>query len=189
MYLPKTRDIFQKSLLYLSWKKHLIFQCRTSRNKRRAKTYAFNNKSTKQLLEVPDLIRKSSVIACEAHTFAENLIKPCMLDAMKILQGKSGYHKPENLPLSNNAVSRRLDYMGLYIKSELCSRLQQVNFFCLQIDESTVVVGLAVLLAFVCYFYDADIQDMFLCKTLPTSTTEEEIFEISNSFTCESKIP
>ena len=62
--------------------------------------------------------------------------------------------------------------MGMYIKSEVCSRLQQVDFFCLQLDESTDVAGLAVLLAFVRYVYDGDIQeDLFLCKTLPTSTT------------------
>ena len=58
-----------------------------------------------------------------------------------------------------------------------------------QLDESTDVAGLAVLLAFVRYVYDGDIQeDLFLCKTLPTSTTEE-IFKILDTFMSENKIP
>ena len=48
----------------------------------------------------------------------------------------------------------------------------QVDFFCLQLDESTDVAGLAVLLASVRYVNGGDIQeDLFLCKTLPTSMT------------------
>ena len=50
--------------------------------------------------------------------------------------------------------------------------------------------GLVVLLAFVRYVYDRDIQeDLFLCKTLPTSTTGEEIFNILDTFMSENKIP
>ena len=52
------------------------------------------------------------------------------------------------------------------------------------------MAGLAVLLAFVRYVYDGDIQeDLFLCKTLPTSTTGEEIFKILDTFMSENKIP
>ena len=146
--------------------------------------------STEKLLEVSYLISKRIAIAGEAHTIAEDLIKPCMLEAARILLNKSDHQKLDSIPLSNSSVSRRVDDMGMYLKSEVCSRLQQVDFFCLQLDESTDVAGLAVLLAFVHYVYDGDIQeDLFLCKTLPTATTGEEIFKILDTFMSENKIP
>ena len=50
------------------------------------------------------------------------------------------------------------------------------------------MAGLAVFLAFVRYVYDGDIQeDLFLCKTLPTSTGEE-IFKILDTFMSENKV-
>ena len=49
---------------------------------------------------------------------------------------------------------------------------------------------LAVLLAFFRYIDVGDIQeDLFLCKTLPTSTKREEIFKILDRFLSENKIP
>ena len=112
------------------------------------------------------------------------------LEAAKILLNRSDHQKLESIPLSNSSVSRRIDDMGMYIKSEVCSRLQQVDFFCLQLDEWTDVAGLAVLLAFVRYVYDGEIQeDLFFCKTLPTSTTGGEIFKILDTFMSENKIP
>ena len=73
------------------------------------------------------LISKRIAIAGEAHTIAEDLIKPCMLEAARILLNKSDHQKLESIPLSNSSVSRRIDDMGMYIKSEVCSRLQQVD--------------------------------------------------------------
>ncbi|XP_077972733.1 zinc finger BED domain-containing protein 5-like [Styela clava] len=145
----------------------------------------FNDK----LLEVSYLESRRIAMAGEAHTIAEKLIKPSILDAVKILLGESESKKPESIPLSNNTVSRRIDHMGIYIKYEVCSRLQKCDFFCLQIDESTDVAGLAVLLAFVRYAYEGDIQeDLLMCKTLPTYTTGEEIFRTLDSFMSENEI-
>ena len=110
--------------------------------------------STEKLLEVSYLISERIAIAGEAHRIAKDLIKPCMFEAAKILLNKSVHQKLESIPLSNSSVSRRIDDLGMYIKSELCSHLQQVNLFCLQLDESTDLAGLAVLLAFVRYVYD-----------------------------------
>ncbi|XP_077969306.1 zinc finger BED domain-containing protein 5-like [Styela clava] len=148
-------------------------------------TTTFNDK----LLEVSYLVSQRIAMAGEAHTIAEKLIKPSILDAVKILLGESDSKKLESIPLSNNTVSRRIDHMGIYIKYEVCFRLQKCDFFCLQIDESTDVAGLAVLLAFVRYAYEGDIQeDLLMCKTLPTYTTGEEIFRALDSFMSENEI-
>ena len=57
-------------------------------------------------------------------------------------------------------------------------------------DESTDVAGLGMLLAFVHYVYNADVQeDLLLCKTLTTFTPGDEIFEILDLFMNENGIP
>ena len=71
--------------------------------------------STEKLLEVSYLISKRIAIAGEARTIAEDLIKPCMLEAAKILFNKSVHQKLESIPLSNSSVSRRIDDMEMYI--------------------------------------------------------------------------
>ena len=169
----------------------LFFMARLREVKDMQKVIYLTTFSTKKLLEVSCLISKRIAIAGEAHTIiTKDLIKPCMLEVAKILLNKSDHQKLESIPLSNSSVSCRIDDTGMYIKSEVCSRLQQVDFFCLQLDESTDVAGLAVLLAFVLYVYDGDIQeDLFLRKTLPTSTTGEEIFKTLETFMNENKIP
>nr|XP_039269982.1 zinc finger BED domain-containing protein 5-like [Styela clava] len=119
-------------------------------------TTTFNDK----LLEVSYLVSQRIAMAGEAHTIAEKLIKPSILDAVKILLGESESKKLESIPLSNNTI-----------------------------DESTDVAGLAVLLAFVRYAYEGDIQeDLLMCKTLPTYTTGEEIFRALDSFMNENEI-
>ena len=84
----------------------------------------------KNIFRISYLISKRIALAVEAHTIAKNLIKPCILEAVKILLSKNNNQKLESIPLSNNTVSHHIDDMGMYIKSEVGSRLQQVNFFC-----------------------------------------------------------
>ena len=121
------------------------------------------------------------------HTIVENLIKIYTLEAAKILLSENDYQKLESISLSDNTVSRRIDDIGMYIKSELYSRLHQVNIFCLQIDESTDVTGLAVLLTFVSYVDNEKI--CFYAMLLTSFTIREEILKILDLFMNENKIP
>ena len=108
----------------------LFFKARLREVKDMQKVIHSTTFSTKKLLEVSYLISKRIAIAGEAHAIAEDLIKPCILEAAKILLNKSDHQKLESIPLSNSSVSRRIDNMEMYEKSEVCSRLQQVDFFC-----------------------------------------------------------
>ncbi|CAG5038897.1 unnamed protein product [Parnassius apollo] len=120
--------------------------------------------------------------AGEAHNIAENLIKPCVLDITKcMLDEKSAKHL-STVPLSNNTVSRRIHDLASYVKQELVARLQKTRF-ALQMDESTDVTGLAILLVIVRYPYERSFEeDMLMCLPLPTNTTGEEIFNKINIF-------
>ncbi|GBP53578.1 Zinc finger BED domain-containing protein 5 [Eumeta japonica] len=61
-----------------------------------------------------------------------------------MLDEKSAKHL-STVPLSNDTVSRRIHDLASYVKQELVTRLQKTRF-ALQMDESTDVAGLAILL-------------------------------------------
>lgn len=53
----------------------------------------------------------------------------------------------------------------------------------MQLDESTDVAGLSILLVFVRYPFEKSIEeDLFLCAPLETNTTGEEIFKVIDSY-------
>ncbi|KAK9681399.1 hypothetical protein QE152_g38339 [Popillia japonica] len=138
----------------------------------------------KQLLETSNekatkasyLVSYRIAQAGEAHTIAENLIKPCVLDTINcMLDEKSAKHL-STVPLSNDTVLRRIHDLASYVKQKLVTRLQKTRFV-LQMDESTDVAGLAILLVIVRYPHESPFEeDMLLCSSLPTNTTGEEIF-------------
>ncbi|GBP42486.1 Zinc finger BED domain-containing protein 5 [Eumeta japonica] len=141
-------------------------------------TQTINEKAT----EASYLVSYRIAQAGEAHTIAENLIKPCVLDITKcMLDEKSAKHL-STVPLSNDTVSRRIHDLASYVKQELYKRLQKTRF-ALQMDESTDVAGLAILLAIVRYPYESYFEeDMLMCSPLSTNTTEKEIFNEINIF-------
>lgn len=141
-------------------------------------TQTINEKAT----EASYLVSYRIAQAGEAHTIAENLIKPCVLDITKcMLDEKSAKHL-STVPLSNDTVSRRIHDLASYVKQELVTRLQKTRF-ALQMDESTDVAGLAILLVIVRYPYESSFEeDMLMCSPLLTNTTGEEVFNKINIF-------
>ena len=141
-------------------------------------TQTVNEKAT----EASYLVSYRIAQAGEAHTIAEKLIKPCVVDITQcMLDEKSAKHL-STVQLSNDTVSRRIGDLAGYIKQELVARLQN-NKFVLQMDESTDVAGLAVLLVIVRYPYKHSLEeDLLMCSSLPTNTTGEEIFNTINIF-------
>ncbi|GFT26123.1 zinc finger BED domain-containing protein 5 [Trichonephila clavipes] len=141
-------------------------------------TQTINEKAT----EASYLVSYRIAQAGEAHTIAENLIKPCVLDITKcMLDEKSAKHVSTVL-LSNDTVSRRIRDLASCVIQELVTRLQKARFV-LQIDESTNGAGLAILLVIVRYPYENSFEeDMLMCSPLPTNTTREEIFNKINIF-------
>ncbi|XP_072389415.1 zinc finger BED domain-containing protein 5-like [Diabrotica undecimpunctata] len=61
--------------------------------------------------------------------------------------------------------------------------------FALQLDESTYVAGLSILLVFVRYPFKGSIEeDLFLCTPLETNTTGEEIFKVIDNYMTKHRI-
>ncbi|XP_072392402.1 zinc finger BED domain-containing protein 5-like [Diabrotica undecimpunctata] len=152
-----------------------------------------SEESQKTMMHVTQTINEKATVASylvsyhiaqegEAHTIAENLIKPCVLDITKYMLNKKSAKHLSTVPLSNDTVSRRIHDLTSYTKQELVTRLQKTRF-ALQIDESTDVAGLAILLVIVRYPYESSFEeDMLMCSPLATNTTEKEIFNKINTF-------
>uniref|UniRef100_K7FPI3 BED-type domain-containing protein n=1 Tax=Pelodiscus sinensis TaxID=13735 RepID=K7FPI3_PELSI len=115
-------------------------------------------------------------LAEEAHTIGESLIKPCAKDIVMCMLDQESSKKVEAVPLSNNTVTCRIHDLAADIKKELIFRLHLCDAYALQLDESTDVAGLAVLLVFVRYNFNSSIEeDLLLCEFLQTNTTGENI--------------
>ncbi len=93
--------------------------------------------------------------AGKAHTIAENLIKLCAKDLVECMIDKKYVKNIDKVPLSNNSVSRRIHAMSNFCETELIRRVKLASTFSLQMDESTDVAGLAVLLVFVRYIHES----------------------------------
>ena len=65
----------------------------------------------------------------EAHTIAENLIKPCAKDLVESMIGKNYVGNIEAVLLSNSTVSRRISDMAEYCQKEVIKRVKQSPTF------------------------------------------------------------
>lgn len=127
--------------------------------------------------------------AGEAHTIAETLIKPCVEDIVKVMVDDKTAGVVNSIPMSDNTVSRRIYDMAEDVENSLISRLK-ISKFAIQLDESTDVAGLAILMVFVRYsMFESFEEDLLLCKPLPTTTTGAEIFKLIDDYFTENSIP
>lgn len=145
----------------------------------------------KNLLKASYLVSLRIAKQGEAYTIAEKLIKPCTKDLTTCVFGEKFASKVDLVPLSDTTISRRIEDMSYFCEAVLVNRLKNAKCgFTLQMDESTDVAGLAILLVFVRYIHESSFEeDMLFCKALPTQTTGEEIFNLLNAYFEKHSIP
>jgi len=121
--------------------------------------------------------------AGKPHTIAESLIKPSMIEVVSCILGEDAGKKVAAVQCSNNTISDRIHKISDHIEDEFVFRLINCNQFSLQMDESTDVSGLSILLVFARYTHENTIQKgLLICECLKTHTTGEEIFEVLNKY-------
>uniref|UniRef100_K7F206 Uncharacterized protein n=1 Tax=Pelodiscus sinensis TaxID=13735 RepID=K7F206_PELSI len=151
----------------------------------------FHKKSMKSTLSMGSSYEVSKLIAETgySHTVGEKLILPALNSiTSRIYGGKKG-NQLGSLSLSNNTVKRRIEEIAKNIEEMLIHRLQNSQFFALQVDEITDIADAANLMCFVRYDYESSIQDdLLFCKPLPTRTTAADIFKLINDFIIQSDI-
>lgn len=91
-------------------------------------------------------------LAGQVYTVTENLIKRYAVEMATCVMGEESKEKLATVSFSNNTVKRHIQVLSATDK-RLVSRLKSRYAFPLQLDESTDVSGLAVLLALVRYLF------------------------------------
>ena len=123
------------------------------------------------------------ILAGEAHTIAESLIKPVMTEVASCVLDEKSVEKLKSVSLSNNTVARRIDDIASNIETQLISTIRDCDAYALQLDESTDVAGLAILLVFMRYPFDKGIEDdLLLCKSLELRSTGNDMFNLIDNF-------
>ena len=83
--------------------------------------------------------------AKNAHTISENLFLPAVINMCKTVLDGECTKKLQEIPLSNNTISNKIDEISNHIKAQLLERLKQ-TYLAIQLDESTDIAGQAQLL-------------------------------------------
>ncbi len=124
--------------------------------------------------EVAHLVAKAK----KPHTIAESLIRPAAMAICRTMFGDKYASDIEQIPLSDNTISRRITEMATDVKCQLIERIKNGFFFSLQLDESTDISNSSQLLAFVRYRHERKLlEDLLFCSSMEKTCTERDIFE------------
>lgn len=123
------------------------------------------------------------------HTAAENLIFNCIKDAVSCMLGEEHVKKIEKIPLSNNTVSRRIRDMSNYVETSVVEKIKKSPVFSIQVDESTDVANLSILLVIARYLNEnVPEENLLLCYPLTERCTGEDIFHVIQGYFTEHEI-
>ena len=109
----------------------------------------------------------------------ETLLKPCILESVKLVLGEKASQTMKQISLSNNTIKSRIHEMSDNIKSKVLSKIDSSPVFALQLDESTDISNLSQLLVYVRYVADERINEEFLfCRPLETTSKAVDVFQM-----------
>ena len=117
------------------------------------------------------------------HNIGETLLKPCILESVKLVLGEKASQTMKQISLSNDTIKSRIHEMSDNIKSKMLSKIDFSPVFALQLDESTDISNLSHLLVYVRYVADEKINEEFLfCQPLETTSKAVDVFQMLIDF-------
>ncbi|XP_042233739.1 SCAN domain-containing protein 3-like [Homarus americanus] len=124
----------------------------------------------------------------KSHTIWEELMLPAVVEMCEVMIGKEAASQLKSVSLSTDTVRSRIEDMSCDIKSQLVARLQTCHFS-IHLNESTYLSNSAQLIELVRYPWNGHIfEDFFFCKKVTVRATDEEIFNILDTFMRETKM-
>ncbi|XP_022180167.1 zinc finger BED domain-containing protein 5-like [Myzus persicae] len=147
------------------------------------------NSSMKPSQLTRHLITKHSDLKDKDVTFFKRLIENKNKYAVHCMFGEKYVHKINGIPLSNDTVSRRIKDISYDIEETILKDINNSELFSIQVDESTGVAQLAVLLVIARYIKkNESVEGLLLCHPLTGRTTGADIFHAIDSYFAEKKI-
>ena len=146
-----------------------------------------DQKLTEESFVVSQIIAKQK----KAHNIAETVIKSSALTMTRIVLGDKHEKSLKAIPLSNNAVKRRIAAMSEDIKEQVITEINKYVFglFSIQLDESVDVCSVSQLMVFVRYAVGTSVkEELLFCSALNTSTKASDVLEKVYHFFNENKI-
>ena len=67
----------------------------------------------------------------KTHNIGETLLKPCILESVKLVLGEKASQTMKQISLSNDTIKSRIHEMSDNIKSKLLSKIDSFLFFAL----------------------------------------------------------
>ena len=117
------------------------------------------------------------------HNIDETLLKPCILESVKLVLGEKASQTMKQILLSNDIIKSRIHEMSDNIKSKVLSKIDSSPVFALQLDESTDIFNFSQLLVYVRYDADERINEEFLfCQPLETTSKAVDVFQMLIDF-------
>ena len=122
-------------------------------------------------------------ITKKPHNIGETLLKPCILESVKLVLGEKASQTMKQISLSNDTIKSRIHEMSDNIKSKVLSKIDSSPVFALQLDESTDIFNLSQLLVYIRYVADERINEQFLfCQPLETTSKAVDVFQMLIDF-------
>ncbi|GBN52002.1 Zinc finger BED domain-containing protein 5 [Araneus ventricosus] len=117
------------------------------------------------------------------HTIVENLAFPCIKDVVECMFGEDHVQKIKNITFSNSTVYRRIKDMSIDIEATINERIKKSTYFSIQVDESTDVSDLSILLVIARYMnVNEHEKNILLCYPLTKICTGEDIFNAIHGY-------
>ena len=117
------------------------------------------------------------------QNIGETLLKPCILESVKLVLGEKASQTMKQISLSNDTIKSRIHEMSDNIKSKVLSKIDSSSVFALQLDKSTDISNLSQLLVYVRYVADERINEEFLfCQPLETTSKAVDVFQMLIDF-------
>lgn len=147
------------------------------------------NSDNENALEASYRVSYRIAKTAKPHSIAEDLVRPCINDVVQCMLGESFTKKVSMVPLSDNTINRRIKDMANYVENIILERVRASPSFAIQLDESTDVANLAILLLFVRYINGESVEEELLfCRPLKERTTGADIFKLTDEYFRENSI-
>ena len=96
--------------------------------------------------------------ANKPYTIGETLVQGCIKDVCIEMLGEPAARKVAQVPLSNGTIARRIDELAHDVEDRLIEEIKLAKYFSLQLNECTDVANEAVLMEYVRYEHEGELN-------------------------------